>query len=511
MYQTKIYKDYYLDTEAEIRGGGSNDRLYLTNGKSIENFEKNEEIIGVEQIYAIMRNDTLNVTGKVGVERAGVGRGAQGVNTITLNRGSQVGVVEGIAGATAIFDFQEGMGENAVVHLEGAQLTTSLKVKNAGSRLILETEDYSDIGTLEADTGTLATTGNSTVKLKLAAGSAITTIEGGAAFDIDASAIAAADLSVKGGKGDDRLAVKFSDINNADDINLGGGTNTLAITDIDVDFRLAENAAKLDGLKGITCLEAAGTTLIIDQGDGYQPMQSYLHFAASNGGQLQITNGADDLFLHFRYGGGRADVTLAEDAEKLNILLEGASNSADVETNATTLTIDSSCVPVYAEGGNNTLNLSAPGATITLTGTHGLTLTLDNQGAANGFTLVAFDFEAILDVTASDGADEFGLFVNKDVDNARFIAAIHDFMSGVDTLFGGVAGSAENFLEGGYYQDFDAFLAAANEQFAANDDLVYYTAHIGGDLYIAQDVDDGGADAVIKLDGVQHISYTDIV
>ncbi|PID77488.1 MAG: hypothetical protein CSB24_01045 [Deltaproteobacteria bacterium] len=508
MYQTKIYDKYYLAPEAEIRGGGNNDRLYLTNKESAENFSKNQEIIGVEQVYAIMENGRLDVTGNGDVERAGVGRGARGVNTIILSRGSQTGVVEGIAGASVVFDFQEGIGDRTAVRLEEARLTNSLKVKNADD-LVLETEGYSAIGIFEGDMQRLSITGGGEVKMELAADSAVTLIEADAAFDIDTSAITPRDLTVRGGRGDDRLAVKFADLDGGDHINLGGGLNTLAITDLDVDFRLAENMAKLEGLKGITCLEADGVKLVVNQGGNYPLMQDYRHFAVSNGGGLEIEEAAGGISVHFRLGGGDALVNMADSEARLNILMEGTNGPAELETNSSVLTIDSASMA--NEGGHNALNLYAPGAEITLTGTCGLTLVLDNQGAENGFIIDAFDFQGFLEVTASDGVDEFGLFQNPDVDEARFIAAINDFMSGIDTLFGGMAGSAENFLEGGCYQDFDAFVAAANEQFAADDHLVYYAAHIGGDLYIAQDVGDGGTDAVIKLSGVQHISYADIV
>ncbi len=508
MYQTKIYENYLLDTEAEIRGGGSNDRLYLTNNESVENFPKNHEIIGVEQIYAIMEDGSLDVTGNSYVERAGIGRNAKGVNTVILNKGSQAGVVEGIAGATAIFDFQEDIGNSVVVRLEDAQLKVALRVKNS-DELTLATEGFSNIGVLEGDMHSLNTTGDGIVKLKLAADSAITTINGDSAFDIDASTITPASLFVRGGKDDDRLALRFAQIDDTYDIDLGEGNNTLAITDLDVDFRLTENIAKLDGLHGITCLEACGVKLIVDQGANYLPMQSYNHYAASNGGSLQITEGMDDLSIHFRYGGGEATVNMSQPESKLNILLEGAGTPARVKADASTFSINSENITAEEEA--NTLNLSAPGAEISVTGSHNLSLILDNQGETKGFTIEAFDFEAILAITASDGVDEFGLFENRDVDHARFIAAINDFMSGVDKLFGGVAGTAENFLEGGYYLDFDAFLEAADAQFAANDDLVYYTAVVDGNLLIAQDVDDGGTDAVVQLAGVQHISYTDIV
>ncbi len=514
MRQPEINVNSFIYPTTELRGYGCNDRLYIVGNDSAENFNESSTITGIEQIYAILNSSRLDVTENRWVQRAGIQGGSVGSNTVNLYSW-QNGVVEGIAGAVATFSFKDDDGgDRGRIRLENATLSEGLNVENV-AQVTLEAVGRSNINTLTADgVDSLKIDGNGVVRMDLADHSSITTVRavGGGGFDLDTTTAPAADLTVIGGNQDDRVVITLADLNENDHISLGRGSNTLA-TAGDLNLNDAATVAGLRGVSGVEWLETDGGVLTVDD----RALSGYSHYAAANGGSLQITGGMDGMWVEFRDGRAESDssISMVSAHSRLNLSLAAGWERAD----AGSVTVNTDQLFIRSVGSstavteNNAIDLKAPeGTEIVLTGTHGLTMVLDNNGGDEGFTVDAFDFNSFLDITGSAGADTFGVLEHHDNGAAQFVADLHDFITGVDKLAGGVTGTAMNFVVGSTADDYDAFLELASETFAENHDAVYFTAVVDGDLYLAQDVGhDGQVDAVVKFDGVSSIHYTDII
>ncbi len=77
--------------------------------------------------------------------------------------------------------------------------------------------------------------------------------------------------------------------------------------------------------------------------------------------------------------------------------------------------------------------------------------------------------------------------------------------------FGGAAGSATNYLEGGAYGSYAAFLAAAAD--GLDSTIKYFAGTFGANLYVAANQGSGEADSVVMIIGgtLASITYADIV
>jgi Ca2+-binding RTX toxin-like protein len=476
------------------------------------------------------------VSTNTGVTQAWLAAGSTGANTVTLTK-TQVGGLQGAVGTTATFDFTlvAGTADSATIAADGATATTGVTVADIETLSIAAT-GANTLGTLTAAaTTTLNVSGTGSVSATAAGGTFKTvnasTNTGGLTLNV--AALAATDLAVTGGSGNDVITIDFANLTKDDVINLGAGTDTLAFAVTGLSIASAADAAKFAGVAGVEALRSTGAITTTIDAD----LTAIAAFGINSTGASTFTNLGNADAITF----GGAVIAASSYGLKLgqntvNFTLAGSATAASDATALQTIT-GSSIVNVVSSGtagvATNVLNtVTADNNTYNVTGAKDLTLTVNGAVNTTGQTVNASAFTGKLTVTgtaATDtivggtGADTIsggagavadtltgGAGADKFIIIAGVTAAtadtITDFVTKSDTISFGTAVLAANYTEGAVagVADFAAALAAANLVLTnAGGTHQVNVQQVGADSFVFYN--NGvvaGADQVVKLTGV---------
>jgi Ca2+-binding RTX toxin-like protein len=422
-----------------VAGGAGNDTITLVDNVNATAFA-GANVTSVETVNALFSATaaTLNVSANAGVTQVNVGNSiitsAVGNNaggaTVTLAKAQKAGINGTITNdnvtnnaaviSTVTFAFSDvaGGADAATLALNGASF-----VKNAANvlgvtsgvtiagveTLTIEATGKNTIGVLTAtETATLNVSGAGSLSATAAGGTFkvvdASTNTGGVTLNI--AALAAADLKVTGGTGNDEITIAYGNLTKLDVINLGAGTDTLGFATNNVDFTTAAFAGALAGVTNVEGLKANGA--IEFAADATLLTQS--NFIINSTGKATLTGFANTDTLTFG-GVAAAASTLGLELGQntVSLTLAGTATAASDITNGLTVT-GSSVVNLVSSGTSGVVNnvlaiTTADNNAFNVTGSQNLTLTVTGSGGVTGQTVNAAAFTGKLTVTGTALAD----------------------------------------------------------------------------------------------------------
>lgn len=397
-------KNETLNAGDQINGGAGTDTLNIYAGAA--NFGtasiQNVEVINVYE------NAGLNVSTNAGVTQAWSLGGVAA--TMTANLAQTVGFGNQSTGGASVATFvgATGTADAATIALKDAgKIAAYASIAVAGiEALTINATGKNDVGTLNAaNAASLTVTGDGSLAA-VAAGGSFKTVDASAntgGVTLDLSGLGANNIKVTGGTGNDEITVDYLNLNKADVINLGDGTDTLGFSVTNVAFNSGATVSALAGVTGVENLKVNGAlTFVADAA-----LLAQTGFVINSTGQATLTNLANtDTVTYSAATAVTNTLGLELGQNTLNLNMKGGAAIAS----GTTAVTGSSIVNIDSSGkagvGANTLVLTTGDNNLfNITGSNDLTLSVTGTGGVTGQTVNGAAFTGKLNVTGSALAD----------------------------------------------------------------------------------------------------------
>jgi len=472
-----------LQSVDAINGGNGTDRLNAT----VQDTDIALSSTSVENMFfRFIDNDTVDLAAATGVEQVWTDRSTDDADIDNV----QNAVTLGVTGVAAAVDFDLEYANNA---LGSATHNQAIVLAGAGTAANQVSISVSAGGT-DAITGAsiTAASGVNNVELDgaledlssltIAGSAALTVTEGSADFDdletldassftgdldIDISGATSVELSATTGAGDDRLVIDGDLLIAANDeiaIDLGEGSNTLALTNIDNETALGTLVFDEATVSGVNTLELIDAITLTADGtldlDGIAPESFVFGGAVALGtNTLALDNApAEALDLTFEGAldngtlelgdtatgatitaegvvGGTSTVTVA--GEALTEVTANLEANADIAVGATEEALET--VTIDASGNGSTVSAAVNGVTADEVSASTLNLTDSSE-----------DGDATIEVTLDDTFDLTSIVLTGGTDSAVGVtAADADYDSAVTINISSIGVDADGNLSGG--------------------------------------------------------------
>ncbi|NYT83423.1 hypothetical protein H0A70_18230 [Alcaligenaceae bacterium] len=442
--------DLYLATPTSLSGDfidgrGGVDTLSVTGSGTASAVVQNVERI---QVTSVGGATSINLPNAVGIETLAVTGGttdvtfgqigaitdleitsqATGNVTLTYNAATVNGTADaqnlglegyGTAGAAAGTVRLDGI-ETVNIDATGVNHFGSLVNQLAGSAL-----------------KSVSVEGSGSVRINTALADTVTSFDAAnASGNIRVGFATGGDVKVVTGAGNDRVLFEgATGLTTKDSVDLGAGTNTLAIQATDISAATNEQLKAVNAAKNVQVLEFAGATATLN--NATLTNADISKFVFQTAGDDVVTGAAAAKTYAFgTTNGGNAAFTLAGTNTELNLALEGASktstsafNDADIGTLNTGLAL--------------TVNLSSTGTTDAVINYANALVAADfnNVGIVTNAANATFKLTG----DANTQIAGFGSAVN--LQAGAVTGALHVTGSGGDDVI--VTGSGKNFVSGG--------------------------------------------------------------